>query len=74
MDLSCFNALGGEVTVFDTTNLIKLFTCKGADVVITNKVVIDRSIMEQTQLKLICVAATGMNNIDVEYAKSQQTC
>lgn len=36
-----------------------------ADVVITNKVVLDNLLIEQAKnLKLICVAATGMNNID----------
>lgn len=41
-----------------------------ADVVITNKVVLDRQSLSQAkQLRLICVAATGMNNIDLEAAK-----
>ncbi len=41
-----------------------------ADVVITNKVVIDKQIMENCpKLKLICVAATGTNNIDLEAAQ-----
>lgn len=40
-----------------------------ADIVITNKVVIDRPLMENAEkLKLICVAATGTNNIDREAA------
>lgn len=42
---------------------------KGADVVITNKVVIDEEVIQNAdRLKLICVAATGMNNIDLEAA------
>jgi glycerate dehydrogenase len=41
----------------------------GHNVVITNKVVIDRDVMDACpELKLISVAATGMNNIDLEYA------
>jgi len=41
-----------------------------AEIIITNKVVIDAQVMEQCKsLKLICVAATGMNNIDLEFAK-----
>jgi glycerate dehydrogenase len=44
----------------------------GADVVITNKVPISREVMEQSpRLKLICVAATGMNNIDREAAEEK---
>ena len=38
---------------------------KDADVVITNKVVLDKPLIDEAKnLKLICVAATGMNNID----------
>jgi len=43
--------------------------CQGADIVITNKVVITGEILAQLpQLKLICIAATGYNNIDIEAA------
>ena len=43
---------------------------KGADIAITNKVVIDGEAMRQLpDLKLICIAATGMNNVDLESAK-----
>ena len=43
--------------------------CAGSDVVITSKVFMSREIMEALpDLKLICVAATGMNNIDLEAA------
>ena len=37
--------------------------------VITNKVIIDKAVMEATNLKLICISATGMNNVDLEHAK-----
>jgi glycerate dehydrogenase len=41
----------------------------GHHVVLTNKVVIDREVMDACpELKLICVAATGMNNVDLRYA------
>ena len=41
-----------------------------ADIIITNKVVLDKQLMQgASNLKLICVAATGMNNIDLESAK-----
>ncbi|NTV45421.1 MAG: D-2-hydroxyacid dehydrogenase [Chlorobiales bacterium] len=44
----------------------------GVDVVITNKVVIDKVVMDAVpSLKLVCIAATGMNNVDVEYAKEK---
>lgn len=44
---------------------------KDAHIVITNKVVINRQhIADNPQLKLIAVAATGTNNIDLEAAKA----
>ncbi len=62
----------GEVEVYGTTKYDQTAQrLKDADVVITNKVVIDSNIIDNTSLKLICVAATGMNNIDLEYAKSK---
>lgn len=45
---------------------------KNADVVITNKVIIDREVIDSCPtLKLICVSATGTNNIDMEYASKK---
>lgn len=44
----------------------------GFDVVITNKVQIRKSHIDKaSSLKLVCVAATGTNNVDVEYAESK---
>lgn len=41
-----------------------------ADIILSNKVIIDRAIMEQSpNLKLICITATGMNNVDLVAAK-----
>ena len=43
---------------------------RGADIVITNKVVISaQAFAENPQLKLVAVTATGVNNVDVEAAK-----
>ena len=45
---------------------------ENADVVITNKVVLDRSLIENApQLKLICVCATGTNNVDLDAARER---
>ena len=64
----------GELAVYDTTPKDKtLNRVKEADIVVTNKVVIDKEIIDGAKnLKLICVAATGMNNIDLEYAKEKK--
>ncbi len=56
----------GSVSYYQTTRPEQtLARVKDADVIITNKVVLDRNIIEQsTNLKLICIAATGTNNVD----------
>lgn len=52
-----------------TANEQRIERLAGADVAITNKVVIDRETMTACPcLQLICVAATGMNNIDLTCA------
>lgn len=45
---------------------------KDLDVVIVNKVLVDRQLIDSAPaLKLICISATGVNNIDVDYAASK---
>jgi len=69
INLDIFKELG-NVTFYDITSKKQtLERIKDADVVVTNKVVIDKAIMSASNIKLICVAATGMNNIDLEAAK-----
>lgn len=60
----------GEVTVYQTTTHEETAErVHDAEVIVTNKVVINDSVMECTpNLKLICVAATGTNNIDHDAA------
>ena len=70
-DLSVFNTLG-TIKTYQTTSYDQTLSHIGdSSIVITNKVVIDKYIMDNSSLKLICVAATGMNNIDLEYAKEK---
>ena len=71
-DLSVFETLG-TFKKFDTTSPEEVIErIKGADVVITNKVVLDKHALEKANnLKLICIAATGTNNVDIEYAKKK---
>jgi len=62
----------GEITTYDSTKLTQTIQrVQGATIVITNKVVIDKEVMDNSDIKLICIAATGMNNIDLEYAKEK---
>lgn len=68
-DLSAIKSLG-EYTGYDRTTVYQtLERCKGATVVITNKVYISRETMQQLpDLKMVAIAATGMNNVDLEAA------
>ncbi|RXJ98449.1 hydroxyacid dehydrogenase [Arcobacter sp. CECT 8989] len=69
ISLEKFNELG-NVTIYETTSEDEtLERIKNCDVVITNKVVITKEIMNNSDIKLICVTATGTNNVDIEYAK-----
>lgn len=70
LDISSLESFG-TLTVYQTTSPEQtLERIRTADIVITNKVVISASIMEETpNLKLICIAATGMNNVDLDAAK-----
>lgn len=58
----------GDLEIYDNTpkDLI-IERCLGKEVIITNKVILDNKVIEALpDLKLICVAATGVNNIDLE--------
>ncbi len=45
---------------------------KGHDIVITNKVKLDKKIIAASpDLKLICIAATGTNNVDLDFAREK---
>ena len=62
----------GEVIVYGFSSYEETIArLQGAEIVVTNKTVIDKNIIDNSDLKLICVAATGMNNIDLEYAKKK---
>ena len=60
----------GETAFYDSSEQDEIVDrAKDADVIILNKVKIPRDIMEQLPaLKLICIFATGFDNIDVEAA------
>jgi len=70
LDISTLDQFG-TVTVYETTSHEEtLERIQIADIVITNKVIITANMMEETpRLKLICIAATGMNNVDLAAAK-----
>lgn len=69
VDLTAIRALGNYSEYEYTRRDQIIERCREAEVAITNKVVFDRATLEQLpRLRLICVAATGMNHIDLEAA------
>jgi glycerate dehydrogenase len=74
-EVANFNLLHklGTVDVYEHTRADEVVSrAGGKEVIITNKVVVDREMMDALpDLKLICVAATGTNNIDLEHAKEK---
>ena len=62
-DLECFQASDREEA---------LRRVKDAEVLIINKIKVDKELVDAApKLRLICEAATGVNNIDLEYAASK---
>lgn len=68
LDFSGFDKLGEVVKYGFSTKKETRERTKDADVVVVNKVIIDEaSIGEAEHLKLVCVTATGTNNLDKDY-------
>lgn len=71
-DLSIFKKFG-SLEIFQSTLPAKRIERIGShEIVIVNKSVIDKEVIDACpNLKLVCVAATGMNNIDLDYARGK---
>ena len=68
-DLSEIAALGNFKAYESTEPEEVMERCIDADVIIANKTILDaEKLRALPRLKLICVAATGMNNIDLDAA------
>lgn len=72
IDLRSFSELG-DVKIYGSSNdsevMERTLDC---DVVITNKIKLgEHNLNSAKDLKLICVTATGFDNIDVEYARAR---
>lgn len=70
-----FNAIESEVTKLSCYNMTQaedvVGRCLDAEIIITNKVLLTKEVLKQLpKLKLICIAATGTNNVDINAAKS----
>lgn len=63
----------GELRVYERTSVQQIEErCKDADIVLTNKVPLDKAVLDKLQkLKLISVLATGYNIVDIIAAKER---
>ena len=70
IDMNIFNNMG-ETTIYSLTKREELEErMQGFDVAIVNKSICDEKLLSNCKdLKLICVTATGFDNIDIEYCK-----
>ncbi|WP_419831568.1 D-2-hydroxyacid dehydrogenase [Endozoicomonas atrinae] len=73
LDLSPLHDLPINWKLHDfTTPEQTLERSRNAQVVITNKVILDNDTLSRlSELKLICIAATGMNNVDLKTAEAR---
>ncbi|ARU47305.1 D-2-hydroxyacid dehydrogenase [Sulfurospirillum diekertiae] len=72
IDLELFQQFG-IIEAFETTTVSeRVEHISDAKIILTNKVVIDKEVMDACpNLGLICITATGTNNVDLEYAKEK---
>ena len=73
LDFSELKAVFSELTLYPATHLAeRLERVEDAEVIISNKVLIDAELIQQCpKLKLILISATGTNNVDLAYARQQ---
>lgn len=72
LDIEGFKELGNVEIYPSSTDEQIIDRIADCDVAITNKLKLNKSNLENAKnLKLICVTATGFDNIDVEYAKAR---
>ena len=72
IDLSGFERFG-EVVIYDYSTSEEVpERLKDADIIVLNKVLVNESTIGQAKsLKLVCVTATGTNNLDKDYLASR---
>ena len=72
VDLSVFKKFGEFISYQKTKSDEVVPRLKGVDIVITNKVIIDKAVMDALNLKLyLHKTQLDMNNVDLEHAKAK---
>ncbi|MDF2819800.1 MAG: D-isomer specific 2-hydroxyacid dehydrogenase NAD-binding protein [Clostridiales bacterium] len=73
LDLTVFEKYGETTTYGYTKENEVSERIKDVDIIITNKIVLNESNLKDAHnVKLICLTATGTNNVDKEYTKSRK--
>lgn len=72
IDVSVFSKFGNFEAYDVADREITKARIKDAEVIIFNKMVMDEDLLKDAkQVKLLCVTATGVDNIDIPYAKNR---
>jgi glycerate dehydrogenase len=71
LDLSVLHQAVSKLDLYPVTTPAQvLLRCIDAEIVLSNKVILNRAILNQLpNLKLICITATGINNVDIDAAR-----
>jgi glycerate dehydrogenase len=72
IDFSALNQVVDNLTLYATTTPEQVVSrCLNAEIILTNKVVLNRkTLLLLPNLKLICITATGINNVDIQAAQA----
>lgn len=71
LSLKAFSKLGGFKAWFSTKPAQVEARLRGADIAVTNKTVLSAEVISRLNLRCIAVAATGVNNVDLEAARKK---
>lgn len=71
VDLSAYSSIGEVVTYPIAEETLNSERIADADVVVLNKIKVDAKLLDGAKnVKLVCLTATGTNNVDFEYTNS----
>jgi len=72
LDMKPFEGLG-KIICYGATEANKVVErSKEADIIVSNKVVINQNVLQQLpRLKMICVSATGYNEVDIDVCRQR---
>src|ERR1700733_1215693 len=72
LDLTSLRAASGNLVLYDSNEALTLERIRDADVVLLNKLELSRELLlGASKLKLVALAATGTNNVDLTAARER---